>query len=128
MFKIAAFQGSSYQKDREKSLEKIRAILSFADAHDVDVLCMPEGYLQGYFETKEEALQYSINLESTEFSALCSQLASYKTTLLLGLNEQEGDLLYDTVIVLEQGRLLGRYCKAYVYHNYFTPGREFPVF
>jgi predicted amidohydrolase len=127
---IAAYQGKIAEKSPASSLEKTLQIMSLANSRDVDILCMPESYLHGYLDTREDALKYSIDLQSNEFASLCDQFKSFSTTLLLGLNERDGDKIYNTVVVIEQGRFLGKYRKAYTYcpYDYFSLGREFPVF
>ncbi len=128
---IAAYQGRVIEKNPEKALEKAYQVMQAAQAQQVDILCMPESYLHGYLSSKEEALQFSIDLRSAEFKKLCERFKDFTyTTLLLGLNEREGDDLFNTVVVIEQGICLGKYRKAYTYppYDYFSLGRDFPVF
>ena len=127
-FRVAAFQGRIQERDPEASLEATCNALSWADEWDAHVLCMPETYLQGYFDTFEEAWENSVDLESSEFADVCARVERYNATLILGLNERRGEELYNTSVVIEQGRLLGKYSKSYLVRNYFTPGEEFPVF
>ena len=47
---------------------------------------------------------------------------------MVGFNELRGDKLYNTIVVIERGKLLGRYSKAMPCFGFFAPGREFPVF
>lgn len=128
VFHVAAFQGTVRQGDTEYGLQRTAEALGWADQRGVDVLAMPETYLQGYFETAAEAMANSLDLESSAFADVCSQLAGFKATCLLGLNERRGDDLYNTVVVIEQGRLVGKYSKNYLVHKYFKRGLEFPVF
>jgi len=127
-FRVAAFQGSIVQGDPESSLERTCRALAWADEREAHVLCMPETYHQGYFPSREEAWENAIDLNSSEFADVCSRVSGYNATLLLGLNERRGDDLYNTVVVIERGRLLGRYSKNYVVYDYFKRGLEFPVF
>lgn len=127
-FRVVAFQGPVTQKDPEANLERTLRALEWADARDAHVCCMPETFLQGYFERREDAWEHSIDLEGDEFAALCERVAPFRATLLLGLNERRGDDLYNTVVAIEGGRLVGRYSKNYLVYDYFRPGLEFPVF
>ena len=127
-FRVAAFQGTVTERDPDASLGKACEALAWADERDAHVLCMPESYLQGYFDTFDEAYGHSIDLESSEFADVCSRVSQYNATLVLGLNERRGKELYNTAVVIEGGRFLGKYSKAYLVKNYFTPGCEFPVF
>ncbi len=128
MFHVAAFQGRVKQSDSECNLQRTVEALQWADERGVDVLAMPETFLQGYFTDPGEALANSIDLESSAFADVCSRLAGYKATCLLGLNERRGDDLYNTVVVIEAGRLVGKYSKNYLVYKYFKRGLEFPVF
>lgn len=130
-FKVAAFQGSLKQCDVQHNLDKTIKQLENAESNQVDVLCMPESFLHGYFESKQDALKHSLDLESTEYAKFLDQFKEYRnTTLLLGINERRSDAVYNTVIVIENGRHMGQYRKAYTYppYDYFSLGRDFPVF
>jgi predicted amidohydrolase len=128
---VAAFQGAIKEGDNQANLEKVLQATQYAEKCDVDILCFPETYLQGYFSSKELALQNAIDLKSREFEQLCECFSSFqRTTVLLGLNEIEGDKIYNTVVVIEKGKCLGKYRKAYTYvpYEYYSLGRDFPIF
>lgn len=130
-FQVAAFQGKIIEKSPEVSLEKIVGIMALAEKRQIDILCSPESYLHGYLNSKEEATKFSIDLQDSAFEKLCDNFKNFlTTTLLLGLNERDGDEIFNTVVVIEQGRYMGRYRKAYTYapYDYFSLGRDFPVF
>ena len=130
-FTVASYQGKIIEKCVDKSLEQTLQVMQAAEERKVDILCMPESYLHGYLNSKDEALQHSIEFQSTEFAKLCESFKVYsKTTLLLGLNERDGDKIFNTVVVIENGQFIGKYRKAYTYppYDYFSLGREFPVF
>ncbi|OGT62899.1 MAG: hypothetical protein A3E85_00005 [Gammaproteobacteria bacterium RIFCSPHIGHO2_12_FULL_45_12] len=128
---IAAYQGPIIEGNQARSTARAIELVERAEAKNVDILCLPEAYLHGYFPTRELALTHSLDLQSPAFDTLCQQFAHFKrTTLLLGLNEREGEALYNTVVVIENGACLGKYRKAYTYspYHYYSVGREFPVF
>jgi len=92
---------------------------------------MPECFLQGYFPSKELAMKHSIDLNSGLFLDLLKKCALYQTTtLLLGLNEKDHNQIFNTVVVIEKGQLIGKYRKAYSYppYDYYSLGNEFPIF
>ena len=128
--KIASFQGRAIEKNPDKALDRTLQLMKEANSNSIDILCMPESYVHGYLKTKTEATQYSMDLQSSDFSDLCSQFKTFQTTLLLGLNERHGDHLYNTTVVIENGTCLGFYRKAYTYapYDYFSLGTDFPVF
>ena len=130
-FSVGAFQGAIKQGDVASNLNNTLKQLEIAESKGVDVLCMPESFLHGYFELRSDAKKYSLDLESTEYAKLLENFKTFnKTTLLLGINERKGDEIYNTVVVIEKGKHLGQYRKAYTYppYDYFTLGKEFPIF
>jgi predicted amidohydrolase len=130
-FIVAAYQGTINENDSQANLDKIFAVTKYAETMKVDVLCFPETFLHGYFSSKSEAMQTAIDLRSIEFANLCKRLSCFHhTTILFGLNEKEEDKIYNTVVVIENGACLGKYRKAYTYvpYDYYSLGRDFPVF
>ena len=128
-FQVAAYQGRITEKSPHVSLEKVSDVMNIANNKGIDILCMPETYLQGSFTHAVDVLDYSIHLESREFELLCERFRSFKnTTLLLGLNERAGDQFFNTVVAIEQGRCIGKYRKAYFDDDCYSLGRVFPVF
>ncbi len=130
MLSVAAFQGKMKQGDTKYNFDKVIQQLEIAEAKGIDILCMPESFLHGYFKLREEAKKFSLDLESSIYTRMLEQLRDYKTTLLLGINERKSDCIYNTVVVIENGEHLGQYRKAYTYppYDYFALGKEFPVF
>jgi len=51
-FTVAAFQGPIKQGNVQCNLDKTVQQLELAESKGVDVLCMPESFLHGYFESK----------------------------------------------------------------------------
>jgi len=54
-FTVAAFQGFIKQGNTQANLDKTLQQLELAESKGVDVLCMPESFLHGYFESKQDA-------------------------------------------------------------------------
>jgi predicted amidohydrolase len=128
--KIAAFQGKIKEKNLNYTIDKIKESLYYCDDHQVDILCMPECYLQGYFDNYNDALNNSINLKDDTFKSFCKSISKFKTTLIVGLNEEENNKIYSTAVVIEKGICIGKYRKAYTYapYDYFDCGLSFPTF
>jgi len=126
--RIAAYQGPVAFRGWEANLAATLDALAKADDAGAQILCMPETFLHGYFPAAAEARAHSVDLQSDFFADLLRRVAGYSPTLLLGLNERRGEALYNTQVVIENGRLLGRYSKNYLVFNYFERGHEFPVF
>lgn len=70
-FTIAAFQGRCKEGNSKSNFLKIIELMKESEERKIDILCLPESFLHGYFSRKEQALQHSIDLNSEEFYALC---------------------------------------------------------
>lgn len=127
---IAAYQGIPIEGDIEKALQRTIEIAKVADSQNIDILCLPECFLSGYFETKTNALANSIDLQSNFFNQILESFKDIKTTVLLGLNELSNDDIYNTVVIIENGKCLEKYRKSYAYkpYDYYKCGTEYPVF
>lgn len=125
---LAVYQGPVVYGDREANVRAVVAALAEADRRGAAILGMPETFLDGYFPVEADARAAAVDLDGPEFAALLERFAPFRATLLLGLNERRGDALYNTVAVIERGRLVGRYAKNYLVYRYFERGHEFPVF
>ena len=47
---------------------------------------------------------------------------------IVGFNERRGKKIYGTAMVVENGKIIGTYSKAFPCSEHETPGRRFPVF
>ncbi len=128
---VAAFQGHIHEGNSRINLDKVLEQTELADKRGIDILCFPESYLHGYFSKKDDAFKNAINLQDKNFSNLCKEFSNIgHTTVLLGVNELDNERIYNTVIVIEKGKYIGKYRKAYTYapYDYYSLGRDFPVF
>jgi 5-aminopentanamidase len=114
--------------DVDASLTEVKRALSWAQQEAVDIVCLPECYLSGYFRTPEEAGAHSIDLGSAIFSRLMSELRQFDPVVILGLMERCGSELFNSAVIVERGRVLGLYRKQHLIESAFSPGRESPVF
>jgi predicted amidohydrolase len=126
--KIGHCQLACAAGDYEANLEAVLAGLEAAASEGVDILSFPECFLTGYYRSGKEARAHSFTIDGPEVAHLLRRTARYPSTYILGLNEARGTALYNTVLVAREGRLLGTYRKAFPVVDYFTPGRDFPVF
>jgi predicted amidohydrolase len=126
---IATFQGRAIYEDIQQSLATVKKKLDWAEAEKIDILCFPECYLQGYLLDETTAQKMSIDLNSSEFQAILKTLQS-ETTIILGLIERESKLIYNTAVVIEKGKVKGKYRKHNLLkkENHFTPGTQSPIF
>lgn len=127
MVRVAAYQLKPHAT-LEKRIEQLHKALSKADRENVGFVCFPEGFLTGYYSEKNQALENSFHVRDSKFQDLLNGLKHYHATIILGFNEQDEGHLFDSVAVIEQGKLLGIQRKHYLYHPYFTPGTTFIPF
>jgi predicted amidohydrolase len=119
----------AYQCTPEAELSARKAqtkdILERADAESVDFLCLPEGFLTGYYEQEELARQNCLEVKGDAFAAWLQVFKGFRSTVIVGFNECEGNHLFNSAAVIENGELLGIQRKHYLYYDYFTPGTTF---
>lgn len=126
--KIAVFQGPVVFGDAEANLAATEAALAEAQSQGAEILAMPETFLHGFYSASKFSADYAVDLEGAFFKGILQRFAGYDCTLLLGLNERRGDEVYNTVAVIERGKLAGTYSKTYAYLSYETRGDRFTVF
>ncbi len=126
--KIGHWQLDTDPGNFEKNLAKLIDALHEADKQDIKIVSFPESFLTGYYSNAERARENSFSIDSDEIKELLNKTRDIKAMFMVGFNEMRGEKLYNTVLVAEQGKLIGTYSKAFPGYSYFTPGRKFPVF
>ncbi|MBW9054743.1 carbon-nitrogen hydrolase family protein [Rhizobium mesosinicum] len=128
--RIAAAQTLEYRENVETALTCALDVIRQAEAEGACLLCFPEGFLQGYLTEPEAARRAAMDLESPAFEAILNRLAEASPTIVMGMIEAEGEALFNTAVVIEKGKLIGRYRKAHLLkgESFFQPGTETPVF
>jgi 5-aminopentanamidase len=126
--KIAVYQGPIEFGDAEANLAATEKALSDAERQGAEILAMPEAFLHGFFSKERFKQEYAVDLQGDEFRRIRERFTKYNCMLLLGLFERRADRVFNTVVVLERGKLLGTYSKTYAYLNYETRGDQFPIF
>jgi predicted amidohydrolase len=126
--RLGHYQCVCRQGDFDANLATVRKGLAQAVDAKLDIVSFPECFLTGYFAKRDDARAHCFTIDSPEMKKVLDATAGCNTVLLVGFNELRGDKLYNTVAVIERGKLLGRYSKALPFEGYFEPGREFTVF
>ncbi len=126
--RIGHYQCVCKQGDLEANLATVVKGLALAREAGLDIVSFPESLLTGYFSTEQDARDHSFAIDSPEMKRVLEQTAHFDSLFMVGFNEQREGKLFNTIAVIEKGKLLGRYSKAMPIFSYFTPGREFPVF
>lgn len=129
MVRIAAAQTPEFRNDVAAALDWAESVVVAAAAQGAALLCFPEAYLQGYL-TDTRAHDAAIDLNSDEFAAIASRLSRPGLVIVLGLIERDRDQIFNTAVVIADGRPSGRYRKINLLEgeSVFTAGTESPTF
>ena len=128
--KIAACQVPDIRENIAASINWIEKFAAQAESENVSLICFPECFLQGYLTDKFLAKKYAINLESTAAESIFERFAKFKTAIVTGFIEEESGSLYNSAMVVQHGKLLGKYRKINLLkgEQIFESGGEYPVF
>ncbi len=126
MIKVAAYQYTP-ANDIQARKAQIHNILEKAASKHVDFLCLPEGALTGYYDQEELARKNSLAVEE-DFQEWLDVFRNSTVSVIVGFNERDGDQIFDSAAIIENGSLLGVQRKHYLYHNYFASGTSFSPF
>jgi predicted amidohydrolase len=113
---------------KEFGPEKIEAYLRRADTENADIVCFPEGYLNGYTRDEFQARVAGLDLSSKKFQAVLEKLRTFRAMAIIGVIEIEEGTLFNTAIVVHRGQLLGKYRKTHPQEGIFKAGTDYPVF
>lgn len=127
MIKVAAYQYTP-AIDIQGRKTQIHNILEMAASNQIDFLCLPEGSLTGYFAQGDLARKNSLSVKGDDFQQWLGVFRNSSATVIVGFNERDGDQIFDSAAIIENGTLLGVQRKHYLYHNYFASGTSFSPF
>ena len=126
--KIGHYQCECTPGDVEANVAKVLKGLEHAEAEGIEIMMFPESFLQGYFSDVNRVRENTFRTDGPEIAEFLQRTARFRATFMVGYNELRGGDLYNTVVIAEEGRMLGTYSKAFPCYEHFVPGREFPVF
>jgi len=127
MICVAAYQAAPAQTIALR-YQQIHTILSDADTRGVDIICFPEGFLTGYYASEDLTRKNSFHIHDIVFQQFLTDIRGYRVTIIMGFNERDGEFLFDSAAVIEQGKVLGVQRKHYRYHDFCQSGTEFLSF
>ena len=118
--------------DRGENVQKAASFVRQAAADGANVILLPELFERPYF-CQERNYDYYAYAEETGKNAAVRALlplsAELKAVIPVSFYEREGNVLYNSVAMLDCGKLLGVYRKTHIpddhYYQekfYFTPG------
>jgi predicted amidohydrolase len=129
---ISVYQGSCKEGDFSANLASVRAAIEKARERNSRFVAFPECFLSGY-ESPEAVRRGARQLDDPELMAFIKESASHDLVVIVGLARRASDGLYNTVLVIHRGRLLGLYDKVMLTGGDrevlgFKPGTAVPVF
>ncbi len=123
--KIGFIQTSPVLGQTDQNLARIEELIRQTEG--ADLLVLPELCHCGYrFESRQEAWALSETVADSRIVHLLHALCKERHLhLVVGLNEREGDKLYNTAVLIGPSGLMGKYRKMHLYLNekdIFEPG------
>ncbi len=125
--RIAAFQRLRVEDDAAAVVARIVDDLTRADMR-MDLAVFPECHLLGHSYDPATIAARAIDVEDDRWRAILAPLAPVATTLILGSFERRADGVTNSALVIERGRVLGRYAKRHPNEPGVVAGRTSPVF
>jgi predicted amidohydrolase len=129
---VGVYQGPCLDGDFPANLASARRVVATALQRGCDFLTFPEAFLSGY-ATPETVRRGARSLQDPDLQAFVLESARHEMVIVVGLARREGEQLYNSALVLHQGRLLGAYDKVMLTTGDrqslgFAPGTAVPVF
>ncbi|MEQ8667576.1 MAG: carbon-nitrogen hydrolase family protein [Pirellulales bacterium] len=129
---ITVYQGVCQEGDFSRNLEKVREVVAKARKRESDFLVFPETFLSGY-ESRAAVERGARPLDDPELQAFIAESANHDMVILAGLARRAEDRLFNTILILQAGKLLGHYDKVMLTGGDrdplgFSPGESVPVF
>jgi predicted amidohydrolase len=118
--KIAMAQIFCIDGDRSGNFVRIENALNEAKAKKADIVVFPESALLGW--ENPEAHTRACPIPGDDSDRLCKLAKKYGIFLCIGLDEKEGDKLYDSAILIDdQGEILLKHRKVNVLKELMDP-------
>jgi len=129
---ISAYQGLCREGDVTANLATARSVVAEARARGSHFLAFPETFLSGY-ESPEAVQRGARPVTDPEIQAFVAESAGHEMVILVGRVQRVGEAVYNSILVIQHGQLLGTYAKALLTGGdardlHFAPGRSVPVF
>ncbi|HKK66708.1 MAG TPA: nitrilase-related carbon-nitrogen hydrolase, partial [Bacteroidales bacterium] len=130
--KIGILQFAPQLGHIDANMNKIDNLLQ--DSSDADIWVLPELASSGYnFSSRGEAMKYSEEIKTSRFvDFLIKKARQYNAWFVSGINERDGDLLYNSAVLISPNGLEGLYRKLHLFNReklFFEPGNTgLPIF
>lgn len=126
--RIAAFQRFPIVDDGARASDVMVRDLLWAEARGVELALFPECYLLGHSYDRPTIETRAISTEGELWQSLLARLASITATAIIGTFERLENAITNSAIVVEQGRVIGRFAKAHPNEAGVSAGTAFPLF
>lgn len=129
---VSVYQGVCREGDFGANLATAREVVQQAVQRGSQFLAFPECFLSGY-ESREAVQRGARALNDPDLTKFIAESGEHDMVILAGLARREGTNLFNTVLVIHRGRLLGFYDKVMLTGGDrqtlgFSPGTAVPVF
>ena len=132
--RIAAAQFENRNGDKEYNLSVIRKLTGTAVEQGAEVVSFHEVCIPAYTYVREFTKDQMLELaepvpDGPSVQALIEIAREFKTVVLAGLLEKDGDDVYNTYVCVNSEGMIARHRKIHAFINkHLTNGREFTVF
>lgn len=132
--RIACVQMEPVVGHKRANVEKSLALIERAAAQGAQLVVLPELANSGYmFDSREEAFELAEDVpDGPTTRAWCDIAKRLKLTLVAGIAERAGDVLYNSAVIIGPAGYIGTFRKVHLWNEenlFFEPGDlGFPVF
>lgn len=127
--RIGSWQGPISDNNFDSNLAKVQAVLDQYRDESLDFLCFPEAYLSGY--SAQAVRESSVPLSDPRLLAFIETTRPLDTVILLGMSERREEKIFNSILVIYRGQLLGVYHKTMLTPEdalVYSTDLEMPVF
>lgn len=129
---LSVYQGPCRDGDFSANLATSRQVIQEALSRKSDFLVLPETFLSGY-DSLEHMRQGARQMDDPELKRFVAESSVHSMVVLVGLARVTEQGIFNTVIVIHQGKLLGTYDKIMLTEGdrdelKFLPGAAMPIF
>ncbi|WP_189677767.1 carbon-nitrogen hydrolase family protein [Sphingomonas glacialis] len=125
--RIAVVQCSKLSDDARRAGDAIVQRLRWADDEGIGLTVFPEAFLLGH-SYAPETIRSRASVAASAVAALCERVAAFHSTLVVGAFDLVDGQVFNSAIIIEAGRVVGRYSKAHPNEPGVTAGSDFPTF
>jgi predicted amidohydrolase len=118
--RVAVCQILAIDGDREGNFRRIEYALQTAQAGQADIAVFPESVILGW--ENPEAHKLATPIPGKDSDRIADLARKYKLMIAIGLDEKDGERLYDSAILVDKsGKLLWKHRKINVLAELMTP-------